>query len=95
VGHLLQDAFGADGGSFFEPYPRTRAQRQEGLLTDGAGPHAVITGHLIAVIMEMTVVYGQAARGGAVGPGVDLGGELRRLLRRRRSCRIAVAGSSR
>ena len=33
VGHLLQDAFGADGGGFFEPHRRTRPECQEGLLS--------------------------------------------------------------
>ncbi len=64
VGHLLQDAFGADGGGFFEPHRRTRPECEEGLLTDGAGPHPVITGNLVAVVGgEMVIVDGGTAGG--------------------------------
>ena len=68
MGHLLQDAFGADGGGFFEPHRRTGPERQERLLTDGAGPHPVITGHLVAMLREVVIVDGGATGGGAAVP---------------------------
>ena len=68
MGHLLQDAFGADGGGFFEPHRRAGTQRQERLLGDGAGTDAVVTGNLVAVLGEMTVVDRGASRGGAAVP---------------------------
>lgn len=70
VGHLLHDAFGADGGGFFEPYRRTRPQRQEAPFTGGAGTHAIVTGDLVVVVGEMGVVDGRAARGGAAVAGL-------------------------
>ena len=65
MGHLLQDAFGADGGRFFEPHRRAGSQRQERLLGGGAGPDAVVAGNLVAVLGEVAVVDRGAARGGA------------------------------
>ena len=69
VGHLLQDAFGADGGCFFEPHRRAGTQRQERLLGGGAGTDAVVAGNFVAVVWEVTVVDGGAAQGGASVPG--------------------------
>jgi hypothetical protein len=68
VGHLLQDAFGTDGGGFFEPYRRTGTQGQECLLGDSAGTDAVVTGNLVTVVGEVTVIDGGAARGGTGVP---------------------------
>ena len=56
VRHLLQDAFGTDGGGFFEPHGSTGTQRQKRLLGDGAGTDAVVTGNLVTVLWEVTVV---------------------------------------
>ena len=56
-------------GGFFEPHRGAGPERQERLLGGGAGPDPVVTGNLVAVLREMAVVDGGAARGGTAVPG--------------------------
>ena len=69
VGHLLNHAFGAERGRLFEPHRCARSQGQEQLFGCAAGADPVVTGNLVAVAREVTVVDRGASRCGAAVAG--------------------------